>query len=379
MSTPSLLILPGDGIGPEVMTEVRKVIDWFGSNRGMAFDVSEDLVGGAAYDKHGSPLHDDTMAKAQEVDAVLLGAVGGPKYDNLDFSVKPERGLLRLRKEMDLYSNLRPAQCFDALADFSSLKRDVVAGLDIVIVRELTSGIYFGEPRGIIQEGNERVGINTQRYTESEIDRVARSAFELARRRSNKVCSMEKANVMESGILWREVVQKVHDEDYPDVELTHMYADAGAMQLCRWPKQFDVIVTDNLFGDMLSDAAAMLTGSLGMLPSASLGAPMANGRPKALYEPVHGSAPDIAGQGKANPIACILSFAMALRYSFDQGDEAKRLETAVEKVLADGLRTADLLGEEGFNPSPPAKWATRSSRHCPIVSRRSGVVRAKPG
>ncbi len=350
MSTPSLLILPGDGIGPEVMTEVRKVIDWFGSKRGMAFDVSEDLVGGAAYDKHGSPLHDDTMAKAQEVDAVLLGAVGGPKYDNLDFSVKPERGLLRLRKEMDLYSNLRPAQCFDALADFSSLKRDVVAGLDIVIVRELTSGIYFGEPRGIIQEGNERVGINTQRYTESEIDRVARSAFELARRRSNKVCSMEKANVMESGILWREVVQKVHDEDYPDVELTHMYADAGAMQLCRWPKQFDVIVTDNLFGDMLSDAAAMLTGSLGMLPSASLGAPMANGRPKALYEPVHGSAPDIAGQGKANPIACILSFAMALRYSFDQGDEAKRLETAVEKVLADGLRTADLLGEEGVQP-----------------------------
>lgn len=350
MSTPSLLILPGDGIGPEVMTEVRKVIGWFGSNRGLSFDVSEDLVGGAAYDKHGTPLHDDTMAKAQEVDAVLLGAVGGPKYDNLDFSVKPERGLLRLRKEMDLYSNLRPAQCFDALADFSSLKRDVVAGLDIVIVRELTSGIYFGEPRGIIQEGNERVGINTQRYTESEIDRVARSAFELARRRSNKVCSMEKANVMESGILWREVVQKVHDEDYPDVELTHMYADAGAMQLCRWPKQFDVIVTDNLFGDMLSDAAAMLTGSLGMLPSASLGAPMSNGRPKALYEPVHGSAPDIAGQGKANPIACILSFAMALRYSFDQGDEATRLETAVEKVLADGLRTADLLGEDGVQP-----------------------------
>ena len=350
MSTPSLLILPGDGIGPEVMVEVRKVIDWFGANRGLSFDVSEDLVGGAAYDKHGTPLHDDTMEKAQSVDAVLLGAVGGPKYDNLDFSVKPERGLLRLRTEMDLYSNLRPAQCFDALADFSSLKKEVVAGLDIVIVRELTSGIYFGEPRGIIQEGNERVGINTQRYTESEIDRVARSAFELARRRSNKVCSMEKANVMESGILWREVVQKVHDEDYPDVELSHMYADAGAMQLCRWPKQFDVIVTDNLFGDMLSDAAAMLTGSLGMLPSASLGAPMANGRPKALYEPVHGSAPDIAGQGKANPIACILSFAMALRYSFDQGDEATRLEAAVEKVLADGLRTADLLGEEGVQP-----------------------------
>jgi len=350
MSNPSILILPGDGIGPEVMAEVRKIISWYGDNRDLAFDVSEDLVGGAAYDAHGTPLHDDTMAKAQEVDAVLLGAVGGPKYDNLDFSVKPERGLLRLRKEMDLFANLRPAQCFDALADFSSLKKDVVAGLDIMIVRELTSGIYFGEPRGIFEEGNERVGINTQRYTESEIERVARSAFELARRRGNKVCSMEKANVMESGILWREVVQKVHDDEYADVELSHMYADAGAMQLCRWPKQFDVIVTDNLFGDLLSDAAAMLTGSLGMLPSASLGAPMANGLPKALYEPVHGSAPDIAGEGKANPIACVLSFAMALRYSFDQGAEADRLEQAVEKVLADGVRTADLLGEKGVTP-----------------------------
>ena len=350
MSNPSILILPGDGIGPEVMAEVKKVITWYGAKRDLQFDVSDDLVGGAAYDAHGTPLHDDTMAKAQEVDAVLLGAVGGPKYDALDFSVKPERGLLRLRKEMDLFSNLRPAQCFDALADFSSLKKDLVAGLDIMIVRELTSGVYFGEPRGIFEEGNERVGINTQRYTESEIDRVARSAFELARRRGNKVCSMEKANVMESGILWREVVQKVHDEDYPDVELSHMYADNGAMQLVRAPKQFDVIVTDNLFGDILSDCAAMLTGSLGMLPSASLGAPNADGRPKALYEPVHGSAPDIAGQGKANPIACILSFAMALRYSFDQGDEAARLEKAVEKVLADGARTADLMGPEGGSP-----------------------------
>ena len=350
MSVNSILILPGDGIGPEVMAEVRKVIAWFGEKRDLQFNVSEDLVGGAAYDAHGTPLHDDTMAKAQEADAVLLGAVGGPKYDTLDFSVKPERGLLRLRKEMDLYSNLRPAQCFDALADFSSLKKNVVAGLDIMIVRELTSGVYFGEPRGIFTEGNERVGINTQRYTESEIDRVARSAFDLARRRGNKVCSMEKANVMESGILWREVVQKVHDEDYADVELTHMYADAGAMQLCRWPKQFDVILTDNLFGDLLSDTAAMLTGSLGMLPSASLGAPMENGRPKALYEPVHGSAPDIAGQGKANPIACVLSFAMALRYSFDQGAEAQRLEAAIDTVLANGARTADLLGEEGVTP-----------------------------
>ncbi|UMA64423.1 3-isopropylmalate dehydrogenase [Roseivivax marinus] len=349
MSTPSLLILPGDGIGPEVMAEVRRIIDWYGTKRDLSFDVSEDLVGGAAYDVHGAPLSDDTMAKAQDVDAVLLGAVGGPKYDSLDFSVKPERGLLRLRKEMDLFANLRPAQCFDALADFSSLKTEVVSGLDIMIVRELTSGVYFGEPRGIFEEGNERVGINTQRYTESEIERVARNAFELAMKRDRKLCSMEKANVMESGVLWREVVTRV-GADYPEVELSHMYADAGAMQLTRWPKQFDVIVTDNLFGDMLSDLAAMLTGSLGMLPSASLGAPMANGRPKALYEPVHGSAPDIAGQGKANPIACILSFAMALRYSFDQGDEAARLEAAVERVLAAGHRTADLLGEEGRAP-----------------------------
>ena len=350
MANPTLLILAGDGIGPEVMGQVTRVIDWFGEKRGLAFDVEHDLVGGAAYDAHGTPLHDDTMAKALAADAVLLGAVGGPKYDNLDFSVKPERGLLRLRKEMDLFSNLRPAQCFDALADFSSLKKDIVAGLDIMIVRELTSGVYFGEPRGIFEEGNERVGINTQRYTESEIERVARSAFELAKRRGNKVCSMEKANVMESGILWREVVQKVHDAEYPEVELSHMYADNGAMQLVRAPKQFDVIVTDNLFGDILSDCAAMLTGSLGMLPSASLGAPNADGRPKALYEPVHGSAPDIAGQGKANPIACILSFAMALRYSFDQGEEAARLEQAIEKVLADGARTADLMGPDGGTP-----------------------------
>ena len=351
MANPSILILAGDGIGPEVMAEVKKIISWFGDKRGLIFDVSEDLVGGAAYDVHGVPLADATMAKAQEVDAVLLGAVGGPKYDVLDFSVKPERGLLRLRKEMDLYANLRPAQCFDALADFSSLKKDVVAGLDIMIVRELTSGVYFGTPRGITtQPDGSRVGINTQVYTTEEIRRVARSAFELARRRNNKVCSMEKANVMESGILWREEVQWVHDNEYPDVELSHMYADNGAMQLVRRPKQFDVIVTDNLFGDVLSDCAAMLTGSLGMLPSASLGAPMANGRPKAMYEPVHGSAPDIAGQGKANPIACILSFAMALRYSFDQGDEATRLERAIEKVLADGVRTADLMGPEGGQP-----------------------------
>ena len=351
MANPSLLILPGDGIGPEVMAEVRRAIDWMGARRGLKFDVSEDLVGGAAYDKHGTPLTDATMAKAQSVDAVLLGAVGGPKYDKLDFSVKPERGLLRLRKEMDLFANLRPAQCFDALADFSSLKREVVAGLDIMIIRELTSGVYFGEPRGIFttDEGR-RFAVNTQSYTEGEIARVARAAFELARKRGRKVCSMEKANVMESGILWRDVVTEVHAADYPDIELSHMYADAGAMQLTRHPKQFDVIVTDNLFGDILSDLAAMLTGSLGMLPSASLGAPMANGRPKALYEPVHGSAPDIAGQGKANPSACILSFAMALRYSFDRGAEADRIEAAVQSVLESGIRTADLMQKGDVKP-----------------------------
>ena len=350
MANPSLLILAGDGIGPEVMAEVKKLIAWLKARRGIEFDVSEDLVGGCAYDKSGTPLTDATMAKAQAVDAVMLGAVGGPKYDSLDFSVKPERGLLRLRKDMDLFANLRPAQCFDALADFSSLKRELVAGLDIMIVRELTSGIYFGEPRGIFVEGGERVGLNTQRYTESEIKRVARSAFELARKRGGRVCSVEKANVMESGVLWREVVQSLRDAEYPDIQLSHMYADNCAMQLVRNPKQFDVIVTDNLFGDILSDCAAMLTGSLGMLPSASLGAPMANGRPKALYEPVHGSAPDIAGQQKANPIATILSFAMALRYSFDLGVEAERVEKAVERVLADGMRTADLMGPTGGTP-----------------------------
>jgi len=352
MSTPSLLILAGDGIGPEVMGEVKKIIAWLDDKRGLKFDISEDLVGGAAYDAHGTPLTDETMAKAQAVDAVLLGAVGGPAYDDLDFSVKPERGLLRLRKEMDLFANLRPAQCFDALADFSSLKKELVSGLDIMIVRELTSGSYFGEPRGIFDLPNgEREGINTQRYTTSEIQRVARSAFELARKRGNRVCSVEKANVMESGILWREEVIKLHAAEYADVELSHMYADNCAMQLVRTPKQFDVIVTDNLFGDILSDCAAMLTGSLGMLPSASLGAPMANGMPKAMYEPVHGSAPDIAGQGKANPSATILSFAMALRYSYNQGAEADRLEAAVEKVLADGIRTADLMQADGGKPA----------------------------
>jgi 3-isopropylmalate dehydrogenase len=347
MNNFSLLILPGDGIGPEVMAQVSRVIDWFEQRRGIKFDIEEDLVGGCAYDTHGKPISNLTMDKAQAVDAVLLGAVGGPVYEKLDFENQPERGLLRLRKEMDLFANLRPAQCFDALADFSSLKKNIVSGLDIMIVRELTSGIYFGEPRGIEGSGANRVGINTTRYTTNEIRRVARSAFELARKRDNRLCSMEKANVMESGVLWREEVKFVHENEYSDVELSHMYADAGAMQLVRWPKQFDVIVTDNLFGDILSDCAAMLTGSLGMLPSASLGSPMESGRPKALYEPVHGSAPDIAGLGQANPCACILSFAMALRYSFDKGSDATFLEQAVQKVLSKGLRTKDLMQASG--------------------------------
>ncbi|WP_119461686.1 3-isopropylmalate dehydrogenase [Rhodospirillaceae bacterium SYSU D60014] len=343
-SNKKLLILPGDGIGPEVMRQVRRVIDWFDQRRAVSFDLSEGLVGGAAIDAQGVPLTDETMAQAMAVDAVLLGAVGGPKWDALPFERKPERGLLRLRKEMDLFANLRPALVFDALADASSLKTDLVRGLDMMIVRELTGGVYFGSPRGIetLPDGTRR-GINTQVYTSPEIQRVARVAFDLARLRRKQVCSVEKANVMESGILWREEVQAVHDADYADIQLSHMYADNCAMQLVRQPKQFDVIVTDNLFGDLLSDCAAMLTGSLGMLPSASLGAADASGRRRALYEPVHGTAPDIAGKDMANPLATLLSFAMLLRYSLNLGDDADLIERAVQKVLAGGLRTADIV------------------------------------
>ena len=345
-SNKSLLILPGDGIGPEAMTEVRRIVDWMEDNRAVKFDLDEDLVGGSSIDAHGVPITDAVVDKAQKVDAVLLGAVGGPKWDNLDFSIKPERGLLRLRKDLQLYANLRPAICFDALVDASSLKPELVSGLDIMIVRELTGGVYFGEPRGIEDLGNGiRRGINTQVYTTPEIHRVARVAFELAQKRSGRVVSSEKANVMESGVLWREEVIKIHDAEFPGVELSHMYADNAAMQLVRAPKQFDVIVTDNLFGDILSDCAAMLTGSLGMLPSASLGDVDEFGRRKALYEPVHGSAPDIAGENKANPIATILSYAMALRYSFDMGSEADLVETAVQNVLASGVRTGDIMSE----------------------------------
>ncbi|MFZ5789476.1 MAG: 3-isopropylmalate dehydrogenase [Pseudomonadota bacterium] len=339
-----LLILAGDGIGPEVMRQVERVLDWFAKRRAVGFDVSHGLVGGCAYDKHGTPLTDETMADAMAADAVLLGAVGGPKWDSLPFEKKPERGLLRLRKDMELFANLRPAIVFGPLADASSLKRELVDGLDIMIVRELTGGVYFGEPRGIetLPDGTRR-GVNTQVYTTPEIIRVARVAFELARLRGRKVCSVEKANVMESGLLWREEVQKLHDAEYQDVALSHMYADNCAMQLVRQPKQFDVIVTDNLFGDLLSDCAAMLTGSLGMLPSASLGAADASGRRRALYEPVHGSAPDIAGKDLANPLATILSLAMMLRYSFNLGEDAALVEKAVSAALAAGIRTGDIM------------------------------------
>ena len=344
MSSKSLLILAGDGIGPEVMAQVKRVIAWFEAKRGLSFTVEDGLVGGCSYDAHGTPLTDATMAKALAADAVLLGAVGGPKWDNLDFSLKPERGLLRLRKDMQLFANLRPAFVFDALAEASSLKTELVKGLDIMIVRELTGGVYFGEPRGIeTLPGGERRGINTQVYTTHEIVRIAEVAFELARKRGNKVHSVEKANVMESGLLWREEVTRLHAAKYADVKLEHMYADNCAMQLVRNPKQFDVIVTDNLFGDILSDCAAMLTGSLGMLPSASIGATDEKGRRRALYEPVHGSAPDIAGQNLANPLACLLSFAMMLRYSFDMKADADLLEQAVKNVLDGGLRTADIM------------------------------------
>ena len=341
-----ILLLPGDGIGPEVMSEVKKIIEWFNNNKSLDFELDEDLVGGSSYDKHGTAITDEVFYKALESKAVILGAVGGPKWDNLDFSKKPERALLKLRKELKLFANLRPAICFKQLVNASSLKPEIVSGLDIMIVRELTGGIYFGEPRGIqLIDNGERKGINTHVYTSSEIARVARVAFDLAKKRSNKVTSCEKSNVMEAGQLWKEEVQIVHDKEYSEVELNHMLADNCAMQLLRNPKQFDVIVTDNLFGDMLSDEAAMLTGSLGLLPSASLGAKDKNGNMRSMYEPVHCSAPDIAGKSIANPIATILSFAMALRYSLDLEKEADQLEKAVQDVLDEGLRTKDIVSK----------------------------------
>lgn len=341
MKKASIVILPGDGIGPEVMAEVRKLTSWLERRGLISFDITEDAVGGAAIDKYGVPLSDETLAKCRKADAILLACVGGPKWDKVDYAIRPEAGLLKLRKELDLFANLRPAIVFDALVDASTLKPEVVKGLDILIVRELTGGVYFGQPRGIETLPNgERRGFNTQTYTTSEIRRVGKVAFDLARKRGRRICSCEKSNVMESGKLWREEISALHKE-YSDVELTHMYADNCAMQLLRNPRQFDVIVTDNLFGDILSDEAAMLTGSLGMLPSASLGAPGTPG----LYEPVHGSAPDIAGQGKANPLAMILSFSMALRYSLGRGDIADEIEKAAQDVLSQGLRTADIASK----------------------------------
>jgi len=341
-----ILLLPGDGIGQEVVAEVKKIIQWFNSKKSLDFDIDEDLIGGAAYDKHKNPITDEVFYKALESEAVILGAVGGPKYDNLEFSKRPERALLKLRKELKLFANLRPAICFKQLVDASSLKPEIVSGLDIMIVRELTGGIYFGEPRGIkLIENGERRGTNTHSYTTNEIIRVARVAFELAKKRGKKVTSCEKSNVMEAGVLWREEVQSLKDKEFKDIELNHMLADNCAMQLLRNPKQFDVIVTDNLFGDILSDEASMLTGSLGLLPSASLGAKDKNGNIRSMYEPVHGSAPDIAGKGIANPIASILSFAMALRYSLNLDKEADILEKAVQEVLDEGLRTKDIISK----------------------------------
>jgi 3-isopropylmalate dehydrogenase len=351
MAAFNLLYLPGDGIGPEVMAEVEKIVSWFDAQGIARFETDRGLVGGSAYDAHGKAISDADMDKAQRADAVLFGAVGGPKWDKVPYDVRPEAGLLRLRKDLGLFANLRPAICYPALADASSLKRNVVEGLDILIVRELTGGVYFGEPKTITDLGNgQKRGIDTQVYDTFEIERITRVAFDLAKTRKNKVSSAEKRNVMKTGVLWHEIVSRLHAAEYPEAQLEHVLADNCAMQLVRWPKQYDVIVTDNLFGDILSDVAAMLTGSLGMLPSASLGAPDAKtGRRKSLYEPVHGSAPDIAGTGAANPIAMISSFAMALRYSLGLGEWAEKLEQAISDVLAQGLRTKDIAGDQPAN------------------------------
>ena len=339
-----ILLLPGDGIGPEVVREVKKIIEWFNKNKSLDFSFEEELIGGASIDANKIPITDEVFFKSLESDAVILGACGGPKWDNLEFSKKPERALLKLRKELKLFANLRPAICFKQLVDSSTLKPEIVSGLDIMIVRELTGGIYFGEPRGIEPiENNQRRGINTHTYTTSEIQRISRVAFDLAKKRKNKVTSCEKSNVMEAGVLWREEVQALKDKEYKKIDLHHMLADNCAMQLLRNPKQFDVILADNLFGDMLSDEAAMLTGSLGLLPSASLGSKDKNGKIRSLYEPIHGSAPDIAGKNIANPIATILSLSMALRYSLNLDKEAVLLDTAVQQVLDDGLRTKDIM------------------------------------
>jgi 3-isopropylmalate dehydrogenase len=344
MATRKLLILAGDGIGPEVMREARRLLDWLDRKRGIRFDTEEDLVGGAAIDARGTPLAASTVELARAADAVLFGAVGGPAWDHLGFEKRPELAILGLRRELGLFANLRPAVVFDPLVAASTLKPEVVQGLNIMIVRESTGGIYFGEPRGIetMADGQQR-GINTEVYTTHEIQRVGRVAFDLARKRDKRVASVEKSNVMESGLLWRQVITALQAAEYPDVALTHVLADNCAMQLVRNPKQFDVIVTGNLFGDLLSDLASQLTGSLGMLPSATLGAPRPDGGRHALYEPIHGSAPDIAGRGAANPLAQILSLSMMLRTSFNLTTEADAIEAAILRVLKNGLRTADIM------------------------------------
>lgn len=346
MASYNLLLLPGDGIGPEVMAGVGTVLTALRETGIARFETETDLVGGTAIDRHGKPLADETLERAKAADAILLGAVGGPKWNGVAYDIRPEAGLLRLRKDLGLFANLRPAICYPALADASALKRELVEGLDIMIVRELTGGVYFGEPKEItvLEDGSKRA-VDTQVYTTAEIERIAHVAFDLARKRSGRVASAEKNNVMKSGVLWKEVVTAVHAQHYPDVALEHVLADNCAMQLVRRPKQFDVLVTDNLFGDVLSDVAAMLTGSLGMLPSASLGAAGEGGMRRALYEPVHGSAPDIAGADKANPIAMIGSLAMCLRYSFGLGEAADLLDGAITDTLAAGTRTADIAAD----------------------------------
>ena len=341
----TILCLAGDGIGPEVCKEAKKVISWFNENKNLHISVEDDLVGGACYDKHKVAVRDETVARAKEVDAVLLGAVGGPQYDHVARDARPEAGLLKLRKDLDLFANLRPAMTFAPLLGASTLKEDIIKDLDILILRELTAGVYFGEPRGMQNyQGQERC-VDTQAYTKDEVTRIAILGFELAQKRGKMLHSVEKANVMETGIFWRNIVSDIHEKQFQDVTLHHMYADNCAMQLVRNPKQFDVIVTDNLFGDILSDAAAMCTGSLGMLPSASLGAKNAASKQAALYEPVHGSAPDIAGKGLANPLAVILSVAMMFKYSFSLTEEARLLEQAVNHVLAKNKRTHDIKDE----------------------------------
>ena len=357
-SNRTLMVLPGDGVGPEVVNETLRVVEWLAKNKSITFNVKEGLVGGASYDKYGTPLTDETLADTIEADAVLFGAVGGPKYDGVDFDKRPENGLLRLRKEMDLFANLRPAMVFPALVDASSLKPDIISGLDILILRELTGGIYFAEPRGIEEVSTKvKKGYDTNLYTTPEIERIGRVAFDLAKARSGKVTSVEKANVMMSGVLWREVMTNLHINEGNGIDMHHMYADNCAMQLLRNPKQFDVIVTDNLFGDILSDEAAMLTGSLGLLPSASLGAKDKNGKIRSMYEPVHGSAPDIAGKNIANPLATILSAAMMFEDAFSLKKEAQLIREIVNKSLKEMIVTEDLAnGEKSYSTSEVGDW-----------------------